>query len=166
MDPVPVAPKLLERFYEALVMLRILSKNRGDRIKSDDSPSDHEDQGLRRNFIRHLAYLCDYEKGGHSVTAIALQRTPQKIVYWFASNKTPDSKSGAKDRTKSFLQDVISALKNATPGTAVKTESELFTKSVKFSSKRISEYTKILTSELSFVLTDSGILQPDEGMAI
>ena len=164
MDSIPIAPKLLKRFYEALVMLAILGKNRGDRMKEEEICSGHDIRGQRRQFLRHLAYLCDFDKGGDAATAIALQQTPQEVVYLFASNKTPDSKSVATDKTKRFLQDVLSSLKNMKCDSVEEIEAELFAKSVGFSSKRISEYIKILRPELDFVLNDFDESKSDQGM--
>ncbi|KAF4630002.1 hypothetical protein G7Y89_g8139 [Cudoniella acicularis] len=124
-DPVPVKPSLHKRFYEAILMLHILGRNRGDRISEEDAhhsdpePLELDARRLRRPFLRHLAYLCDFEKGGDSATAIAIQQTPQGVVYWVASNEV----SGKSDRMKDFL-----------------------------GNKRIVVYSKKLESDIEFVL--------------
>ncbi|TVY82417.1 hypothetical protein LSUE1_G005846 [Lachnellula suecica] len=114
--------------------------------------SNHGEQALRRPFLRHLAYLCDYEKGGDTTTAIALQQTPQNIVYWFASNKCPNKEAGMADKTKRFLEEVLGSLKSLKSDAAEGVASELFDKAVAFSSRRIEDYVKILGREVDFVL--------------
>lgn len=84
---VPVSLKLEKSFYESLVVLAILGKSRGANILSHDEyhrdldSSESNPQRLRRAYVRSLAYLCDYEKGGDSATAIAIQTTPRGLVY-------------------------------------------------------------------------------------
>ena len=165
---VPVEPKLLNRFYEALVMLPVLGKNRGNRTAEEDfdmepEASDLGPDKLRRSFIRHLAYLCDYEKGGDRTTAIALEQTPQGITYWVASNKTPDTKSCGKDRMERFLYDMLANLGSSSDRGAYQVELAIFEKSVSFSQSRILEYSKLLKSKLNLVLDHPSLLDAEEG---
>ena len=37
---------------------------------------------LKRNFLNQLAYVCDYIKGGDTVTAIALEAQPPLVTFW------------------------------------------------------------------------------------
>jgi hypothetical protein len=34
----------------------------------------------RRTFLSELAYMCDYDKGGETITALGLQHTPKKLI--------------------------------------------------------------------------------------
>lgn len=175
---VPVNPKLQGRFYEALVMLSVLDPNRGDHIDEDSrdmnrgyhidmdsfepepDPADLDSFQLRRSFLRHLAYLCDYEKGGDTTTAIALQNTPQGIIYRMASNKA----SHDTDRTLIFLREILDILSRPQHSSSVTDiESEIFQKSVRYSSRRISFYASVLEGDIEFVseyLIDKGIVAP------
>jgi hypothetical protein len=155
---VPVRPKLLKRFYEALAILYILGQSRGEPTEEDElelaaEPEEMDSHKLRRSFTRHLAYLCDYEKGGDRTSAIGLRQTPQGIVYLFASNKTPNTTGGIKDRTKDFLVEILTSLKNLSPNDASAIESKLFLRSVDFSSARIHEYSKRLKDPLQYILS-------------
>ena len=155
-DNVKVPPKLQKRFYEALVMSYVLGQNRGDRVDeegfdAEPDPSDLGGEQLRRSFLRNLAYLCDFKIGGDRTTAFALQETPQKIVYWMASNK---GKPEGKDSTKLFAAGILETLKHLEPPQASEIEKELFEKAVAFSSKRISCYAKALEKEIQVVLED------------
>ncbi|TGO46961.1 hypothetical protein BOTNAR_0554g00080 [Botryotinia narcissicola] len=132
---IPVAPKLLKRFYEALILLTVFGSNRGPRILEEESPTDTFDDEildidvnisaldvnkkhemdemsrtkLRRSFTRHLAYLCDYEKGGDSTTAIALQQMNTRgIVYHVAWNRCSRPERGVE-----FLKKMLGLLGGA-----------------------------------------------------
>lgn len=62
--------KVLSRFYEPLVLLRLLGQSRGNH-----QPKPHDvnaGQAVRRDFLRNLSYICDFEKGGDTCTAIGL----------------------------------------------------------------------------------------------
>jgi hypothetical protein len=87
--PIDVRPKFLKRFYESLVILHVLGKNRGVHLKEDDDELyeiDLTSTKLRRAFVRNIAYLCDYQKGGDSMTAIALEQDSDEVVFWLAVN--------------------------------------------------------------------------------
>ncbi|KAH6674710.1 hypothetical protein B0J14DRAFT_430253, partial [Halenospora varia] len=157
LDPIGVDRKLQRRFYESLVMAWVLGKNRGDRILDGDEhhndlePFELSKHKTRRSFIRNLAYLCDYGKGGDRTTAIAIQQTPQELVYWLASNKSP---SVGGDRTKDILAYILGKLKFLREEDSSSVEGKLFEEAVAFSRSRIQEYCTMLSKELDFVLTD------------
>lgn len=166
LDPIGVDRKLQRRFYESLVMAWVLGKNRGDRILDGDEhhndlePFELSKHKARRSFIRNLAYLCDYEKGGDRTTAIAIQQTPQELVYWLASNKSP---SVGGDRTKDFLAYILGKLKFLREEDLPSVEGKLFQEAVAFSRSRIQEYCTMLSKELDFVLTDENASGLNEG---
>ena len=191
---VPVAPKLLKRFYEALILLTVFGSNRGSRILEEEIPTDSLDDEtleidisisvldvnkkhemdeisrtkLRRSFTRHLAYLCDYEKGGDSTTAIALQQIEGAIVYHVAWNKISRPENGVE-----FLRKVLGLLGCA--GCDVIRDSEekrkeivdkIFDLSVKYAEKRISSYASFLARDIRFLLGEwkmDGVDNQDEG---
>lgn len=83
--------KVLRRFYEPLLLLKALDPIRGERIKPESIHSDSPNlQKLRRSFVDGIAYICAYKKGPDHVTAAALERTPQEVKVWLASNKNID----------------------------------------------------------------------------
>src|SRR5688500_17846751 len=61
---------LIHRFYEPLILLAALGQTRGHHISK---PHATKEQALHRRFLRNLAYVCDYEKGGKTTTAIGLE---------------------------------------------------------------------------------------------
>lgn len=105
--------------------------------------------------MKSLAYLCEYEKGGALTTAIALQQTPQGVVYWFASNQ----ECTKEDRVKTFLGEVLCMLATTTKENAAQLRADLFVKAVEFSVRKICTYIRFLKPELDFVL---GYLDEDQ----
>jgi hypothetical protein len=95
--------KLVNRFYEPLVLLRVLGQVQGDRTFVE--PFSGSDQCIRRRFLRNLCYVCDYEKGGDTTTALALAERPDIYTFWVATNV------GASPKILPFLEDVLQNLR-------------------------------------------------------
>ncbi|KAL2062420.1 hypothetical protein VTL71DRAFT_6686 [Oculimacula yallundae] len=151
--------KVKRRFYEPLVLLSVLGRNRGSRLdeeatlQEDLETSSLDTVRLRRCFIRSLAYLCDYEKGGDRATAVALESTPQGVVFWLASNRCPDGMSdGGRDRVLEFLDSILGSLEGLQHSKMDLIIEELFLAAIKFSGKRIGEYIFILGREVQWAL--------------
>ena len=86
--------RLLHRFYEPLVLLKILDPTRGNQ----SSPSTSEPrlgslEEVWRRFLDQLSWTCDSEPGGTTVSSIAAQATPDGPVYWLAANTDPALKA-------------------------------------------------------------------------
>jgi hypothetical protein len=82
----------MKRFYEPLVLQHILDPTRGSHIRWEPlgslDESEVDDCKLRRSFVDSLAYICDFQKGGATVTAIALETRPAgEVVFWVAANE-------------------------------------------------------------------------------
>lgn len=95
--------KLLSRFYEVSLLLQLLGQSRGDH-----KPKLHDlnrDQSTRRGFLQNLCYICDFDKGGDSCTAIGLEELDTRYRFWVASNK------GTAEITR-FLENVLGSLRN------------------------------------------------------
>ncbi|KAF3147476.1 hypothetical protein TWF594_002695 [Orbilia oligospora] len=88
-----VSPKLWKRFYEPLVLLSAYGKSQGPHFKStgDETFCSDDNRDLKKQFLDQLAYVCDYETGGGTVTAIAVEDGPQ-LKYWVATNTDKSSK--------------------------------------------------------------------------
>jgi hypothetical protein len=87
----PKSTKLMKRFYEPLVLQYVLDPTRGSHIRLEPlgSPDESEadDCKLRRSFVDTLAYICDFQRGGATVTAIALEMRSEGVVFWVAANE-------------------------------------------------------------------------------
>ena len=137
--------KVLHRFYEPLVLLHVLDRVQGDHVprqREDSSPPDHASRTeLRRRFLESLAYVCDYEKGGDTMTAIFVTSTP--LTYHIASNKPlPET-----NPVVPFLDSLLKRLRTVTHS-AVGEERQILENCVAFSEKRISTYWRFLQNSL------------------
>lgn len=137
------ADKLMMRFYEPLVLQYVLDPTRGDRIrfeplKSSDDPELDLDLNLRRAFLDSLAYICDFKKGGATVTAVALEMKPAGVVFWVAANES------VEDKVVSFLEEVLKGLEGVTGETSTMVEESTFRGAVKFGRERVNAYWKLL----------------------
>lgn len=97
--------RLLARFYEALVLLALLRPVVGPHVVSQLKRFNIKD--TRRLFLKNLAFLCDYKKGGDTTTAIAVEDREDCYVFWVATNE------GAKDKVIQFLGDILERVKSA-----------------------------------------------------
>ena len=72
---------------------------------TDDSLDLSPEKKLQRKFLHNLSYVCDFEKGGKSCTAIGLEDSETCYKFWVASNK-------AINKTVDFLKNALNQLKN------------------------------------------------------
>ena len=90
-SPCQTTGKLMRRFYEPLILQHVLGPTRGDRIQCEPldtlDESELDNCNLRRSFLDRLAYICDFKKGGATVTAIALEQRPPGVVFWIVANE-------------------------------------------------------------------------------
>jgi hypothetical protein len=140
----PISTVIETQFYGALVLLYTLDQIQGQHTKrpSYSGGFEGESSELRRSFIDSLAYICDYKKGGDSVTAIAIQRTCQGTKFWVAANQ------GVKDIVTDFLRDVLQNLKGVSVEHERAVQRSLLSKIVAFNKQRLDFYWKSLRGNL------------------
>lgn len=138
-----IRPKLIRRFYEPLVLLSALGPTRGP--ISDPNTHALKDLAhlsltdLKRVLLNELAYVCDYDKGGETVTALALQPTPQGYVFWVATNKA------SAEKIIGFLTSLLIQLGNSLDIVDIEQESaELAARCIAFATPRIKKYKSLL----------------------
>ncbi|KXH52867.1 hypothetical protein CSAL01_12221 [Colletotrichum salicis] len=95
--------RLLFRLYEALILLSIIRPIGGPHVVSQ--LGNYTMQDVRQRFLKNMAFLCDYKKGGSTATAIAVEDRSDCYVFWVASNE------GAGDKVVDFLKDVLKRLR-------------------------------------------------------
>jgi hypothetical protein len=147
----PVRPreeKILHRFFEPLVLLDALGDTRGERTQAPSRLTLESIQygtlkEVQRNLLTSLACICDYEKGGDSVTAIAVEGTPQCTNFWIAANKNP------KLLIRPFLQNILSLLRECTEASRPHLEERIFKDAVEFGQKRIDAYRSLMRKSLA-----------------
>lgn len=96
--------RLLSRFYETLILLFFIGKVQGPHLTINHDPSSLV--ATRRRFLKNLAFVCDFKKGGHSTAAIAVEEDGNCYRFWLASNE------GANERVVQFLVSVLEQLKH------------------------------------------------------
>lgn len=132
--PLDANGKLLRRFYEPLSLLRVMDPTRG--AQRPDLTQDRgldEQSKLWRNFLDQLAFLCDSEKGGDTVTAIAAQRNVERPVFCLATNS--NSRFKARDHVCWILS--LLGQMHTTGKPAHELEEEIFGQCINFSRHRI-----------------------------
>lgn len=101
------------------------------------SPYDASRCELRRRFLDSLAYICDHEKGGDSMTAVFASSPP--LVYHLACNKRlPES-----NEVVPFVVSVLEQLGRVMDSN-LDSEQDLLARCVQFSEKRVETYRKSL----------------------
>jgi hypothetical protein len=134
--------KLLHRFYEPLVLLRVLDPTRGAQNSSmvPDSRSDTS-QDLRRKFLDQLSWTCDYKHGGDTVSAIAAEANPQGTIFWLAANTNP------RQRVLPHLQWILRQLEDSSSVSEEETEelgNKITARCIEFSKDKVKNYRRQL----------------------
>ena len=141
--PLDVNGKLLRRFYEPLTLLGLLDPTRGSQRPDLLLDRGLEEQAkLWRNFLDQLAFLCDAEKGGDTVTAVAVQKKVDNSIFWVASN------SKSRIAARKHLEWVLAKLDEicASNSSTTYLEHEIISRCIDFSHSRIKTYTTWLMS--------------------
>lgn len=124
--------RLIFRFYEALYLLDTLGRVRGTHHTANLDLSTK--LGRRWRFLKNLAFLCDYMKGGPSTAAVAVEDRADCNVFWISSNEGPSDAIGL------FLNSVITAVKQfhvLPEDQKAQAEHDLTVKCVEFASKKV-----------------------------
>jgi hypothetical protein len=137
--------KLLHRFYEPLVLLHVLDRIQGDHLprqRNESSPDQYSHKTeLRRRFFESLAYVCDYAKGGDTITAIAVSDCP--LTFHVACN----IRLSEDNEVVPFLNSLLEKLKMASDSALVN-DACVLKECVDFSKKRILTYWRFLQTAL------------------
>lgn len=142
--------RLFRRFYEPLVLLSALDPKGQQRIRrpaierADTSYMTLVER--RRLFLDQLSYVCDSTKGGDTVTAMALQERPSGVIFWITAN------SEVPASTLSFLKTLLGTLQDIPPdqddSDRDATEARVAQMCIRFCSRRISVYHKLIEAPL------------------
>lgn len=99
--------RILCRFYEPLILLKLLlgSGNLGPHLVVTHDPSNLE--ATQRRFLKNLAYICDFRKGGATTTSICVEEREDSYIFWFAVN----SDAGGS-KVLEFLRSALPKLKD------------------------------------------------------
>ena len=131
--------KLLNRFFESLILLRVMGQTRGKHTAG--SPDRNEEESRRRRFFRNLSYLCDHDKGGSTCTAIAVEATESCYNVWVAVNQHSHSISTFLEK---FLANLARLVSITSPKEFEALQKSIMTDCLKFASLRIQKDMKLL----------------------
>lgn len=158
--PVPISPIIERQFHESQLLLYTLEKVRGEHKKRQNyhGELDQDETELRRSFVDKLAYVCDFKKGGSTVTALALQKTNQGVTFWISANET------IKPKVIEFLQQILQVLKNVESASRQTSEMLLLSLIVPFNEKRLDYYWTALERVLPLCMERIDDLGSNAGM--
>jgi len=118
-DPIPVPPKFLRRFTEAVVFEKALRKA----CESDPEylgnasaepfvdPSDDAEKAFK-SYVNKLAHVCDTKRGGETVTGVAILQDVDRVVYVVASNERSHS---ALEKLARFIHSLFELVRGVDP---------------------------------------------------
>ena len=142
----------LHRFYEPLLLLHTLDRNGEQRISrcpsEDPAVLNLQLREFRRVFLDQLAYVCDFVKGGDSVTAIAMEVQPSEVIFWVSSN------IGPSEKVIKYLQVLLHILRQVASSAEdrISIETTIAEKCMDFNIKRIKAYRDFLKKPLASCL--------------
>ena len=136
LDPVE---RLLYRFYEPLVLLRILNAARGaGEVELPVDPGSRSFQLIWRSFLDNLSWLCDNTHGGETVSSVPAQELPEGNTFWLVSRY---------GQSLSLLQWVLGelqAVRGRPDSERIDFEGRIAVKSIYFSKDKINTYARFL----------------------
>lgn len=153
--------KLLRRFYEPLVLLSVLDPTRG--AQRPDLITDRgldEKSKLWRNYVDQLSFVCDSDKGGDTVTAVAAQQTTEAPIFCLASN------SNSRKRARGHLIWIFARLERlhtASSKYTAQLQDEINARCIEFSSERIKIYSTWLLQAIRKVKSTNEKLMSHKG---
>lgn len=123
-------------FNQKFLLLSVLVDCCGPHVhrEAQRDPERNNEVESRRDFLDKLAYLCDTEKGGGTVTADALQKIPEGNALWLAANE------GISDAVMTFVEWTLDRLKEMTMENRKSIKNTIFEEAVKRAGNRISYY--------------------------
>jgi hypothetical protein len=153
------AERLLHRFYEPLVLLSILQPARGERAFNTDPTYNKTDPGrLWHKFLNQISWLCDYKRGGRTVSSVAVQATAPGPTYWLAANSNPVPK--ALPHLEWLLRELAN-LQALLPDQLQMVEDEIVTRCISFSAAKVKFYGRQLDKSIKCVIEQSGTWPPE-----
>ncbi len=131
--------KLLRRFYEPMILLSVLDPLRSEHIGRPSDPNHWilSPTELRRAFVDKLAYLCDFKKGGDTITAIALQSLPEGIIIHCATNNP------MKPQVLDFINRVLALVATVNNENCPDIEATILREALVLSRERLTQYWKL-----------------------
>lgn len=150
-EPIALAPRIVHRFFEPIVLLKALVDAARSTAKSPprEPPIDIQDaKQLFFAFANKLSHVCDREKGGHTVTSFVIlkdENNPEQAHYVFAVNRQSESQlQSTTGYVKKLLQKINEAPEN--PEDQIAVRHSLLYHVLRFNRLRVMAYLRDLRS--------------------
>jgi hypothetical protein len=149
-DPIQLSYAFANKFYGPIILLSALNDACIDSrpVNFPDLSSDAEkspEHGFH-DFVNKLAQLCDIERGGKTVTALAVLQYPDHIQYRFTSN---NRETRELDDTQKFITTILNALGKAEKRNVQGIASNILRTSLCFTRPRVEAYVKTMKNEVT-----------------
>lgn len=157
-----VNAKLANRFYEPIVLLKVLNATCDQKLSNALDPSSDMTQSAEHTFqwfANTLAQLCDSDKGGKTVTAFTVLQYPDCIEYRFASNQR-DTKDLI--RAQKFTSSILHILGNMQGHEKHRVISNILRRSLTFSRSRVTVEVRTLKARAEECISACKIENTDE----
>jgi len=162
--PIHLPYSLANKFYGPIILLSALNKACIDSrpVKFPDLSFEAEQSPEKafHNFTNKFAQLCDIERGGKTVTALAVLQYPDHIQYRFTSNQREQEEL---DYTQAFITSVLFALGRAEGCDVQDLTSSILRKSLSFTRPRVQIYMNSLKREVTSCISECGVEKTQEG---
>ncbi|CZR61727.1 uncharacterized protein PAC_11624 [Phialocephala subalpina] len=159
---VPVNAKLASRFYEPIVLLKVLNATCDKKPSNAPDPSPDMTQSPEHTFqwfVNTLAQLCDSDKGGKTVTAFTVLQHPDHIEYRFTSNQR-----GTEEfiRAQTFTSSILHILGSMQGHEKQSVISDILRRSLSFSRSGVTVEVRILKGRAEECISACEIENTDE----
>ncbi|KAH6990951.1 hypothetical protein BKA56DRAFT_667469 [Ilyonectria sp. MPI-CAGE-AT-0026] len=165
-DLVLFKPKQLRRFYEPVVLFKALndiSRTLGRIRLPDRSPTPETDEEKFQLFLDKLALVCDREKRGSTVTAVAvLDQEEDVLTYVFACNQI--STSGL-EKTTNFVLELLKKVEgfnNLEPAEKIGVREDIRNLILAFNRPRVECYMRSVLQELENCIQSCNHIEYDD----
>ena len=141
---------LANRFYGPIILLSALNSacidSRPIKFPDLSSQAEQSPENAFHDFVNKLCQLCDIERGGKTVTALAVLEYPDRIQYRFTSNQRDRDEL---DCTQAFIETILSTLGNAEAENFQALTSSILRVSFSFTRPRVKVYMNALKKEVA-----------------
>ncbi|KAH6900412.1 hypothetical protein B0T10DRAFT_600701 [Thelonectria olida] len=152
-------PRQLRRFYEPVILRKAIADiaHKHGTIKPPDRPPRPKTAEERfHRYVDKLANMCDWEKGGNTVTAFAILDTEDAFVYVFGCNEVSDAGLRQTAEFVVILLQKISGFRNLKPAEKDAVKKDIFNLLVLFNRPRVEKYLSALRKELMNCIKSCG----------
>lgn len=149
--PIPLGPKEGHKFYEPIMLLASLieaSKKTATRGPPEPKIDLANDEQIFQAFVNKLSHICDYEKGGETVTAFGFLHggNDEPVRCFFAANNQEWTKLQA---TAAYVRELLRKASQVTANTVDQIRRDLLYDVIRFNRPRVTSYLRALEEQVA-----------------